>query len=145
MGIFSTRDARRIGDVVRRVEGMPRTESGPKRERRPRGGGGTPIRIARFTGSRWKSDGTAAGANDPGAVYTGRMINPTTGGGDTDNPVQWRFINDPGLATLITTNEFVPLIPAPEFVKNLSGWKDSEEFGDKYWALLTPWAALGSP
>lgn len=96
---------------------------------------GSPFKLAKFDGQRW------ANAQSVGKLYTGHYINLDTLAADSEKPVQWKFYNDAGVDTLIDPQTFVLLFPAPK--GDTDDWKETEIYGPKMWAILSPWAALG--
>lgn len=79
-------------------------------------------KIAKFDGSR------------TGACYTGHIKED---GGGVGAACRWKFPNDPGVENLLDANDYVMVWPAPGW--DTTGWSGS---GEKYWAQLTPWAAM---
>lgn len=74
-----------------------------------------------------------------GKQYTGHIRNDD---GTLGEAVQFRFANDPGVATLLDVNvDHVFAWPAPTWDTDAS-WGPVGTFGAKYWAILSPWAAM---
>ena len=71
--------------------------------------------------------------------YTGHIW---TDAGAQGAAVQFRFPNDPGVAALLDANNYVFAWPAPTWDTDAS-WGAVGTYGAKYWAILSPWAAMG--
>lgn len=89
----------------------------------PVGGGG--IAIARFDGTRTSKR------------YTGHLWTGSQGAA-----IQWLFMNDPGIDSLIGANEYVEVFSAPTWLASDAAYGDVSTYGQKYIARLSPWAAL---
>jgi hypothetical protein len=88
-------------------------------------GGGSPIVIAKFDGTRTSKR------------YTGHLWSGSQGAA-----VQWIFLNDPGVGALLSANEYVEVFAAPTWLASDASFGAVATYGEKYIARSPVWALL---
>jgi len=72
-----------------------------------------------------------------GKRYTGHIREDD---GPLGDAVQFRFPNDPGAGDLLDADDHVFAVECPAWDGGNSCWSGDDA---KYWAILSPWAAMG--